>query len=373
MKEKIAIISRTLWLSVIAICLGSSVIWADPLNQPMSFSSHVPCGGNACSPYILAKGQITADTPAKLKAFLAKVEYKPKICFLSYGGDLAAAVEMGYIIRKARLDTCLNGPYEQMINAYKSTTLAEKGMCFSACAYAFLGGVVREIGADGPLEEDGLYGVHRFAGRGSDLGEEPTQVMTSLLANYISDMGVDRKLLDYASLTGKTKMQIIPLSVARELNIDNTRPPKLPWQLMADKNGQLIMYVKQRQAFRDAELIFAIHKEGAVHYGTLIYKINQGYRSVSALDSAFSDCRDIDFWFNNKTNYNISLTSGWKRDTNNEYSAIFIIPQGVLRQITQVAEFRLAAGMPNALRDIRPDVDFGTSGFISALRALSKQ
>lgn len=212
-----------LLLSAVTV-LVCSALNAAPFDQPMTFSVKIPCEGHGsmCNEYILAQGIITPKTPERFAIFMRKIKpYKPTIYFHSPGGDLVAALKMGHMIRQAGLDTFVGGPYEQFIKlGIPYQTLVKNGGCVSACAYAFLGGVSREV------SEGGKYGVHQFAGSRKDTGEGSAQVTSTVLANYLDDMGVDRRLLDIASLTRPTAVQLIKPSLARELNVDNTAPLK---------------------------------------------------------------------------------------------------------------------------------------------------
>jgi hypothetical protein len=90
---------------------------AGPRDTPMTFSLHRACDGNASfyGPYILAQGIITASTPAQFQDVISGLAFKPTIYFDSVGGDLAAGIKMGYIIRRAMLDTFVGGPYEKVV------------------------------------------------------------------------------------------------------------------------------------------------------------------------------------------------------------------------------------------------------------------
>jgi len=144
-------------------------------SEPMTFSIRYPCSGVFrfdCAPYIYAKGTITRNTPSNLARFLQKpnITGGMRVFFQSPGGDLVGGLRLGKVIRAARLDTYVGtdldgfgsgyldyglGDWREDLNRVP-IVLTRKAYCFSACAFAFLGGVNRLIG---PGAE---YGVHQF-------------------------------------------------------------------------------------------------------------------------------------------------------------------------------------------------------------------
>jgi hypothetical protein len=294
----------------------SRLLLAAPLDEPMTFSLRQPCEGSACGYYILAQGAITPNTPWTFSAFLEKIDFKPTIYFHSGGGDIKAAIEMGYMVRKAGLDAFVGGPYEEMVKTNKPyKTLVKNGMCFSACAYVFLGGVTREIG------DGNRYGVHQFYGGKGALGEGPAQVTITILANYLDEMGVDRKLLDIASLTSPSGLQVIPVNLARALNVDNTDPPKSEWAIKADINGELFIATAQSHAWHDAVTRFIITRERSVIKGTLFNSIRQKFRSVMEMDEVFRESTKLTFKMDGEVfGPTLQVPSGWSRVKNDGYS-----------------------------------------------------
>jgi hypothetical protein len=358
-------------IAVIIILGMMSVSTAkEPREAPMTFSLHRACDGNAsfCGPYILAQGTITASTPAQFQDFISRVKFKPTIYFDSVGGNLAAGIQMGYFIRRAKLDTFVGGPYEKVVKdgqPYK--TLVRNGMCFSACAYAFLGGVVRE------LNEGGRYGVHQFYGAKKDVGESSAQHTMAVLARYTDEMGVSRQLLDLASLTYAAEIQVIPLNLARDLNIDNTVPPKSSWEIKATERGDLSISTLQRQARRDAIISFSIWREKILFIGSLYYRIRQNFRSPSEMEEAFKDSSSLEFVVNGRRVV-IEAPSPWAKAPDGlGYMIQFVLPPALLAEIASADAFEIRANWPHALIDIEPSTEFGTVGFRSGLVAISRR
>jgi hypothetical protein len=216
---------------------------AAAVDGPMHFSLHRPCQGTAsfCGPYILAQGEITSSSPSEFENIVRKLNFQPSVYFNSPGGSLGAGIMLGRVIRKFGLDTYVGGPYKEVKNVRGYTdTLVERGLCLSACAYAFMGGRTREL-ADG-----GILGVHQFQTRDGDSGEGSAQLTVAILSAYLEEMGIDRALLDLASATKPAQIEVIPPRLAQALKLDNADPPKSEWQLKAGSNGDLILTTVQR-------------------------------------------------------------------------------------------------------------------------------
>jgi hypothetical protein len=341
----------------------------------MTFSSYSACTGTAsfCGEYILANGMITSDTPNKLEILLKAQKFKPTIYFNSPGGNLLAGMKLGYIIRSLIFDTYVGGPYNsahlnQSNGQFNESivTIVAKGVCLSACAYAFLGGVSRHLDAGGQL------GVHQFSGGAKDVGQSAAQVTTAVLAQYLDDMGVDRKLLDIASMTPSGSVQIISVQLARELNVDNTNPPKRGWELKADDQGNLSAIVTQRQGGRDAVTSLAFRRDGSYLIGTLTYRIRQNFRSFRQMNETFQGPTRFHLTASDQS-YQTTTVSSWERLVDGSFRIRFSVNPSILLKLSQLAAFELdAEDWGNAMRDVDPSTEFGTEGLRNAVLALLK-
>jgi hypothetical protein len=196
-------------------CLKPSEHSELPLDdrEPMRFEAHQL---SLRVIYLQGIGTITPETPAALRAFLATLDGQMSrdLSLHSPGGDLAAGLELGEIIRQARLNTDISRsiPLERIFSVHDY----DEAECVGACALAFLGGVARYAGGGA------RYGFpHLGAGEASaDLsvatvtersaaGREPGgsrktdssgggAVTKERLAAYLDRMGIARELLDTA-------------------------------------------------------------------------------------------------------------------------------------------------------------------------------
>jgi len=200
--------------------------------RDMQFSVHLECGGSGCANYILAQGVITPETPARFLAFLkspqsANEEGAPargwRVFFDSVGGDLNAGLALGRILRKGGFDTVVGDEYGEFGGTpIKQRVVLHDSGCFSACAYAFMGGSNRQV------RKDNALGVHQFYGRSSQVDEGRSQAMVTLIGIYLDEMGISRHLLDAASITPGARMTTLTVDDARRLGVDDSEPPLAP-------------------------------------------------------------------------------------------------------------------------------------------------
>jgi hypothetical protein len=182
----------------------SSELPLDP-SKPMMFEA---LQESLTTIYVQATGTITSDTPDRFAEFLKSDDAKlTRILNLhSPGGDVAAGLKLGEMIRKAGYNTLIG--HATPMNEPFSNYDYEHAMCVGACAYAFLGGVTRSFG------EKETYGLPRpdrkRAGPTGDAG----------IAAYLERMGLSRTALDVASRqsTGAPVYRV-PVAVAEQVKI----------------------------------------------------------------------------------------------------------------------------------------------------------
>jgi hypothetical protein len=160
--------------------------------------------------WIQATGTITPDTPNVFQKFLKNnIHFLPNTIYLhSPGGNLAAGLTLGKMIRNARLNTVIGHTIdlEGIMNNYTYPD----AHCLSACAYAFLGGVSRFY------SDSDVYGIHRFGVSQGEISGDQAQVISSIVAKYIEEMGVDLSVFELASLASfQDQIYRVPVAVAK--------------------------------------------------------------------------------------------------------------------------------------------------------------
>ncbi|NEK15416.1 hypothetical protein [Rhizobium leguminosarum] len=191
-----------------------------PKTQPMDFL--LMSNGNCqeeCTQWISADGDITPDTPARLKAMLTTLgERKLPIVLQSNGGDMDAAFAMGRMIRAAGLETSIGRT--QLPNCPKldprcKASIAKSGptegevfagraYCLSSCTFVLMSGTPRIVG----YSSIGLV--------------RPTTAEYTRFSAYFDEMGVNAETYEtMMPATSTERGRIIVPSQALELGIIN--------------------------------------------------------------------------------------------------------------------------------------------------------
>ena len=209
----------------LAFLLFATSAEAQP-NSPMRFKVDRACDGNGdmCGSRIYAEGQIQPDTPDRLVAFVRQhrrdLPPSPTVSIDSLGGNMLAGMKLGQAIRDFGFDTEILGGQT----------------CASACVLAFLGGVERSFNSEVAGGETRL-GVHQFSSASGNVGDGLTQVTVVAVASFIESMGVDRKLLDVASLVPPSSIYWLTDEQRRHLRVDNSTAMQSDWRLDSDEAG----------------------------------------------------------------------------------------------------------------------------------------
>jgi hypothetical protein len=218
--------------------------------EPMSFKLMGDGGNNVGSQWIQATGDIMPDTADVFRKF--SVDYRKEwgddpvgsVRLNSLGGSLQGGIALGEAIRLARLSTEVGQTKQgRPVKAGEPPNWDEQapGVCASACAYAFLGGVNRSLG-----DRDKL-GFHQFYTQkqieapteklftGKDLDDQ--QKIMAFLTLYLVKMGVDPRVLIAASNTKAQELLYINGDIARKLRVTFDAVSYQPWRIELYKAG----------------------------------------------------------------------------------------------------------------------------------------
>lgn len=170
-----------IWLFAV---LPISAIAETKVGQHCSGATYPTC-------YLYVDGPIVHGTFRQFEEFLTsgKVEgHSGKIFLNSRGGSLGEALQIGRLVREYGLDTRVG-----QVRDFSLPSFALEGVCESACAYIFMGGVSRS------LRDGDVLGVHRFFSTGRSIEGGTAQQMSGQLIAYMVEMGVDARLFTLAS------------------------------------------------------------------------------------------------------------------------------------------------------------------------------
>lgn len=336
--------------------------------RDMEFELHyTDCRSRVDPVFILAKGKIVESTPQNFYKFLKKINFMPEIYFDSKGGDLIAGMELGKIIREKGFDTYISDEYEKLdCDTQKKVVLSKKAVCFSACSYAFIGGVGRKV------SKTALLGVHQFFSS-KNIGDSKTQYMLALLSAYINQMGVKRSMLDIASTTNNKEIQLIDNKLAIALNIDNTTPLFEGWKLDADKNGNIFICVETLIKSNHSIGVLCFFRDKKKIIGVLTYSIKQNFRSPKDLDDIFSsENKDADPYLDIK-NKRYALKSGdWVKTNSNTYAIEFLVDDSIINELLESNTFEFIGNFANFARDVEPRIEFSLKNYRKSILALAR-
>lgn len=215
---------------VFAGLLGSSALPAladcdpAPLSGPMQFSLAQAAGpiGSERSVWIIARGRVSDRTANEFSRFLSQIgEHPAGVMLQSNGGRLMEGLALGREIRAAGLATRVAelADCAEDSDGQSRETTAPKAQCLSSCAYAFLGGVTREVGS-------GELGFHRISPAASQANLAP-ELMQAVLAEadrllqaYVTEMGANPSLPHIAAMIDETSVYIPNRGARITLGID---------------------------------------------------------------------------------------------------------------------------------------------------------
>ncbi len=188
--------------ALLTICLAACSLFSPPTGMAaepeMRFvvvrSNQAGCEPT-CTEWISARGAIGPQTPALLKATLkALAGRKLPVVLVSSGGDMAAAMALGRIIRKNKLNVAIgttvfvgcqrdeeNCTANDNRGAHFIGEAASRGICLRACALVLASGI-RRIAGEGTLVDS----VPMVGANAAD---------TRRLVVYYGEMGVRYQLL----------------------------------------------------------------------------------------------------------------------------------------------------------------------------------
>lgn len=175
---------------------------------------------------IYADGKITAKTSDDFLTFLDRESiegFYVNVRLNSIGGSLFGGMRLGSLIRERG--------YNTVVGRQTVEGSIVGGECYSACAYAFLGGVGRTVNSHS-IGGSSVLGFHQFRSKNTKIDfsrpveqtlqelESETQVISSIVFEYILEMGAEPSLFSSINTTPPEDMYEPDPAIRRELNIE---------------------------------------------------------------------------------------------------------------------------------------------------------
>lgn len=224
------------------VALTSSSAYAEVMRFELGGSENRcdDCG------WIQATGEITTSTPADFEKFIHQFKDYPKTLRVnSSGGKVRAAIGLGRILRAKGFATEVGSdlPVAARGPSPLRTSERTKGICVSACAYAFLGGIRRSVDGEAQL------GVHRFISQRARVQPNAPQFtkedldslerLSDDLLLYVMEMGVNPLLIALAGQAGAGDIRWINEAEARALRIIYDPEAWKPWRVETFHGGAI--------------------------------------------------------------------------------------------------------------------------------------
>jgi len=316
---------------------------------------------------ILAQGKIERKTEDSFGELVKGMPAGTIVLLNSMGGDLVGGLRLGQSIRARDFNTWIMDVQADNPAISDKKTI---GRCFSACAYTFLGGMVRRV------DKTGQLGVHQFRNKDDKLDANQAQKISAMIARYLDAMGINRQLLDQAMLTEPGKMTLIPESQRLAWNIEANAPsPNVvsKWKLEAAAGGKRLAYSTVKQVNRNAYLTLALTYANGNLRALLIAKPDARDEQASDWLSVFNDKIDLMIEVNSKS-FVLQPLGDWERagqvNTAGTRQIWYQAKPEMIREFMNARQFKLKPQWAFPPMGMDAETIFSTDGFKDNFSAL---
>ena len=213
-------------------------------------------------------GYISPGDDEKFLSFLRSVDPPPRtpVYIDSAGGNVEAAIEIGRLIRDHWFATHV-GLYildpNKPVDFFAPRKFI-KGVCASAATLIYLGGKLRY------MDPDSKFGVHRFSFKNptpDDIGK--SQILSSRIARYVSDMGVGPEFLELSSSTDHTSIDFVSHDKLRQLNVVTGGETPVEWTVQS-RNNFLYVRGERDSLYGHHKMMIGYNKHSGYHLHAVI-------------------------------------------------------------------------------------------------------
>lgn len=161
-----------------------------------------------CPQVIVAEGEIRSETPARFRSFVASQRGNPNlhaiVLLSSPGGSVEASMMLGQMFRQTKVLAIVGRP--------EGAGRLSAARCYSACAYALMGGVRRIVP---PQSSVGIHRMHLdqrgpASRRGGGIQRVyGTPQWVQRLTAYTVQMGISRDLIATAETIAPERIKVL--------------------------------------------------------------------------------------------------------------------------------------------------------------------
>ena len=321
------------------------------------------CEGKNCTSYITFDGPINENS---VKEFGKKASALPTgttVLLHSTGGDLSTGIRLGQLIRNLRLNTRVG-----QVSEKENAATLEAGSCYSTCAFAFLGGVIRQVSEESKY---GFYPLHSIQKTTGKLDDKALKNALANIGQYFNQMGIDIQLLKMIINLKEKELYIVNQSNLKLLNVDNTASVTLNrWNVQALGNGKLIATVSEKNLLGKVIMTVGISKVDNRFVCTVFLKplfteieltnladqLNNS-KAISIRNSGIEMTKEIDRWAITNTGIKANVLLSEKE------------VEAIARQTDFTVDLKNEQNLNNV---IQSTTVFGTAGLRGALLAIKK-
>ncbi|SDI90375.1 hypothetical protein SAMN05216466_1458 [Paraburkholderia phenazinium] len=226
---------------------ANAMTFTAPKHNPADVITWIDQHGDTTRIY--ADGEITTSSASELEQFVRANHIESgMVLFNSPGGSLMGGVAVGNTIRKLGFDTG--------IATYAGGGMVASGICASACAYAFAGGLGRYYSSGNTR-----LGIHQFYSQGNDIGNGTSQEVSGMLVAYLQRMGVDALAFSASASVQPNDILWLSAAEASRLHFSNNGIEQTTAELKQVK-GSTYLRVEQKYTSYTARFIFSCARDG---------------------------------------------------------------------------------------------------------------
>ncbi len=321
------------------------------------------CEGKNCASYITFDGPINENSLKEFGKRASTLTSGTTVLLNSTGGDLSTGIRLGQLIRSLRFNTRVG-----QISEKDNVTTLEAASCYSSCAFAFLGGVVRQVSEESKYGFYPLYSIQKTTGKLDD------KALKNALANigqYFNQMGIDIQLLKMIIGLKEKELYIVNQANLKLLNIDNTASIALNrWNVQALGNGKLIATVSEKNLLGKVIMTVGISKIDNKYIFTVFIKPLFAEIELTNLADQLNKNKTITI--RNISTELIKEIDQWSLTTSGIKANVFLTEKEVeelARQTNFTVDLKNEQNFNNA---IQSTTVFGTAGLRGALLAMKK-
>lgn len=199
---------------------------------------------------IYADGEITDTSADDFKSFVQRnhITDGAKIIFNSPGGSLTGGMALGNAIRSLGYDTT--------IGIFKQGKILDDGICASACAYSFSGGLGRYYSG-----KRAKLGIHQFYSTKNNISGKHIQQMSGIIVAYLQKMGVDTIAFSVSTVAGQDEILWLTKNQAEKMRFSNNGAYPTTYELKQENKNTYLKFEQDHIRYSARFILFCFDRK----------------------------------------------------------------------------------------------------------------